>query len=54
MRARAASTRCGGGSPYGMSVATDADGSRWPDEEDLAGARFQGERLAKIAIKMQG
>ncbi len=43
-----------GGSPYGMSVATDSDGSRWPDEEDLAGARFQGERLAKIAIKMHG
>jgi NAD(P)H dehydrogenase (quinone) len=46
--------RMRGGSPYGMSVATDSDGSRWPDEEDLAGARFQGERLAKIAIKMHG
>ena len=43
-----------GGSPYGMSVATGSDGSRWPDEQDLAGARFQGERLARIAIKMHG
>lgn len=43
-----------GGSPYGMTVATDSDGSRWPDEDDLAGARFQGERLARIAIRMHG
>ncbi len=43
-----------GGAPYGMTVATDSDGSRWPDEQDLAGARFQGERLARIAIKMHG
>lgn len=43
-----------GGSPYGMTVATNSDGSRWPDEDDLAGARFQGERLAKIAAKMHG
>ena len=43
-----------GGSPYGMTVATNSDGSRWPDEDDLAGARFQGERLAKIAMKVHG
>jgi NAD(P)H dehydrogenase (quinone) len=43
-----------GGSPYGMTVATNADGSRWPDEQDLAGARFQGERLARITLKMHG
>lgn len=43
-----------GGSPYGMTVATNSDGSRWPDEDDLAGARFQGERLAKIAQKLHG
>ncbi len=46
--------RVRGGSPYGMSVATGSDGSRWPDEQDLAGARFQGERLAKVAIRMHG
>lgn len=43
-----------GGSPYGMTVATNSDGSRFPDEDDLAGARFQGERLARIAGKLQG
>lgn len=43
-----------GGSPYGMTVSTNADGSRWPDEDDLAGARFAGERLAKIANKLHG
>lgn len=43
-----------GGSPYGMTVATNSDGSRWPDEDDLVGARFQGERLAKIAQKLHG
>ncbi len=43
-----------GGSPYGMTLLTGSDGSRWPDEDDLAGARFQGKRLAGIAIKMHG
>ena len=43
-----------GGSPYGMSVVTNSDGSRWPDEDDLAGARFAGERLARITLKLHG
>ena len=43
-----------GGSPYGMSVATNSDGSRWPDEDDIAGARFQGERLGRITMKLHG
>jgi NAD(P)H dehydrogenase (quinone) len=43
-----------GGSPYGMSVVTNSDGSRWPDEDDLAGARFAGERLGRITVKMTG
>ncbi|HET7408972.1 MAG TPA: NAD(P)H:quinone oxidoreductase [Paracoccaceae bacterium] len=43
-----------GGSPYGMTVATNSDGSRWPDEDDFAGARFQGERLARITTKLHG
>lgn len=43
-----------GGSPYGMTLATNSDGSRWPDEDDLAGARFQGERLGRITAKMHG
>src|SRR5690625_1830 len=43
-----------GGSPYGMTLATNSDGSRWPDEDDLAGARFQGERLGRITAKLHG
>ena len=43
-----------GGSPYGMTLLTGGDGSRWPDEDDLAGARYQGRRLAEIAIKVHG
>lgn len=43
-----------GGSPYGMTLATNSDGSRWPDADDLTGARFQGERLARITAKMHG
>ena len=36
-----------GGSPYGMTLLTGSDGSRWPDEDDLAGARFQGKRVGR-------
>lgn len=43
-----------GGSPYGMTVSTNSDGSRWPNEQDLEGAKFQGRRLAEIAIKLHG
>ncbi|HLS19445.1 MAG TPA: NAD(P)H:quinone oxidoreductase type IV [Paracoccaceae bacterium] len=43
-----------GGSPYGMTLVTNSDGSRWPDEDDLAGARFQGERLGRITAKLHG
>ena len=43
-----------GGSPYGMTLLTGSDGSRWPDEDDIAGARYQGKRVAEIAIKMHG
>lgn len=43
-----------GGSPYGMTLLTDFDGSRMPSELDLEGATFQGKRLAEIAIKLHG
>jgi NAD(P)H dehydrogenase (quinone) len=43
-----------GGSPYGMTLLTGSDGSRWPDEDDLAGARYQGKRVAEITIRMHG
>lgn len=43
-----------GGSPYGMTLLTDSDGSRMPSELDLEGATFQGRRLAEIAAKLHG
>ncbi len=43
-----------GGSPYGMTAITDGDGSRWPSEQELEGATFQGERVAEIAIRLHG
>jgi len=43
-----------GGSPYGMTLSTNSDGSRWPNEQELEGARFQGKRLAEVAIKLHG
>lgn len=41
-----------GGSPYGASTIAGGDGSRFPSENELAGARFQGEHVAKIAKKL--
>lgn len=41
-----------GCSPYGASVIAGHDGSRQPSENELAGARFQGEHVAKIARKL--
>ena len=43
-----------GGSPYGMTTTTEADGSRMPSEQELEGAKFQGKRLAEITIKLHG
>jgi NAD(P)H dehydrogenase (quinone) len=41
-----------GCSPYGASTIAGDDGSRTPSENELAGARFQGEHIAKIAKKL--
>ncbi len=41
-----------GGSPYGASTIADGDGSRQPSENDLAGARYQGRHVARIAAKL--
>ena len=41
-----------GGSPYGASTITGGDGSRWPSENELAMARFQGHHVASIAQKL--
>jgi NAD(P)H dehydrogenase (quinone) len=41
-----------GGSPYGASTIAGGQGDRWPSEDELAGARYQGRRLAVIAKKL--
>ena len=41
-----------GGAPYGATTITGGDGSRQPSEIDLAGARHQGELVAKTAAKL--
>lgn len=43
-----------GGSPYGAATIAGADGSRQPSEKELAMARFQGQHVASIAVKMTG
>ncbi|WP_087720502.1 NAD(P)H:quinone oxidoreductase [Salinicola salarius] len=37
-----------GGSPYGATTITGSDGSRWPSEVELAGARYQGSHIAEV------
>ncbi len=43
-----------GGSPYGASTITGGDGSRQPSENELEGARYQGRRVAEVALKVHG
>jgi NAD(P)H dehydrogenase (quinone) len=43
-----------GGSPYGATTIAGADGSRKPSENELAGARYQGRRIAEVAAKLHG
>jgi NAD(P)H dehydrogenase (quinone) len=43
-----------GGAPYGATTITGGDGARWPSEIELAGARHQGELVAKTAAKLSG
>ena len=42
-----------GGTPYGASTIADGDGSRQPSDNELAGARFQGRHVARIAAKLR-
>jgi NAD(P)H dehydrogenase (quinone) len=42
-----------GGTPYGASTIADGDGSRQPHEQELAGARYQGKRIAELAAKLK-
>ena len=41
-----------GCSPYGASTIAGNDGKRWPSENELEGARFQGRYVAGIASKL--
>ena len=43
-----------GGAPYGATTIAGGDGSRKPSAIELAGARHQGELVAKTAIKLFG
>ncbi|MDZ4183400.1 MAG: NAD(P)H:quinone oxidoreductase [Desulfuromonadales bacterium] len=41
-----------GGSPYGASTIAGGQGERMPSENELAGARYQGAHVARIALKL--
>ena len=42
-----------GGSPYGATTIAGTDGSRFPSENELAIARFQGKYVTEIAKKLK-
>jgi NAD(P)H dehydrogenase (quinone) len=41
-----------GGSPYGASTIAGGRGERWPSENELAAARFQGKYVAQLAANL--
>ena len=41
-----------GGSPYGSTTITDAQGQRLPSDNELAIARFQGKHTTEIGAKL--
>jgi NAD(P)H dehydrogenase (quinone) len=43
-----------GGSPYGATTIAGGDGSRKPSANELAGARYQGRRVAETAKRLCG
>lgn len=43
-----------GGTPYGITTITGADGSRMPSANELDGARFQGRHVATLAKRLFG
>ncbi|MDB5481257.1 MAG: wrbA [Caulobacteraceae bacterium] len=43
-----------GGAPYGSTTIAGSDGSRQPSAIELAGARHQGELVARTAIRLFG
>jgi NAD(P)H dehydrogenase (quinone) len=42
-----------GGTPYGASTLAGPDGSRMPSENELTLARYQGKRVAEIALALK-
>jgi NAD(P)H dehydrogenase (quinone) len=42
-----------GGSPYGATTITGSNGSRWPTENELQGARYQGRKIAETASRLR-
>jgi NAD(P)H dehydrogenase (quinone) len=43
-----------GGTPYGATTLAGGDGSRQPTEEELTIARYQGEHVAGLTVKLKG
>jgi NAD(P)H dehydrogenase (quinone) len=43
-----------GGSPYGATTVAGPDGSRQPSQNELAGARYQGELVAQTVKRLFG
>jgi NAD(P)H dehydrogenase (quinone) len=43
-----------GGAPYGATTIAGGDGHRQPSENELAGARHLGRRVATIAARLHG
>jgi len=43
-----------GGSPYGASTIAGVNGSRWPSQNELAIASFQGRHVTEITKKLKG
>lgn len=41
-----------GGTPYGATTITGADGARMPSDNELEGARYQGRHVAEIAAAL--
>jgi len=41
-----------GGTPYGASTVVGTKGERWPSQNELDGAKFQGKYVAEIAAKL--
>ncbi len=46
-------TEITGCSPYGASTIAGGQGERMPSENELAGARYQGAHVARIAMKLK-